>query len=124
MTGASCKIKKILYIVSDCNAIAPFFLPKQMTTLTFPDESSLRPVREAIEQQHISLQHAFERTQRKLQEFEQRYNVATAYFLEAMTAEDLRGGDLEYVEWAGEAQMLTSLQHDIAALEYARSNLR
>ncbi len=95
-----------------------------MTTLTFPDESSLRPVREAIEQQHISLQHAFERTERKLQEFEQRYNVATAYFLEAMTAEDLRGGDLEYVEWAGEAQMLTSLQNDIAALEYARSNLR
>ncbi len=95
-----------------------------MTTLTFPDESSIRPVREAIEQQRLALQHAFERTLHKVQDFDKRYNVETAHFFEAMTAEDLHGGDLEYIEWAGEAQMLTSLQHDIAALDYARSNLR
>ncbi|MCU0426891.1 MAG: hypothetical protein MUF71_14830 [Candidatus Kapabacteria bacterium] len=95
-----------------------------MTTLTLADESSLRAVREAIDQQRLSLGYSLERTRKKLQEFEQRYNVQTAYFLDSMSAEDLVGGDMEYVEWAGEAQMLTLLEHDMKALDDARSHLR
>lgn len=88
-----------------------------MTTLTFTDENSLRAVREAVEQQRLTLGHSLERTRKKLQQFEQRYNVETAYFLDSMTAEDLQGGDMEYVEWAGEAQMLALLEHDLKALK-------
>jgi hypothetical protein len=95
-----------------------------MTTLSFIDEQSLRPVREAIEQHRIMLEHSLLRTKNKLRTFEEAYSVDTAYFLENMSAEDLQGGDVEYIEWAGEAEMLASLQRDIYVLEDARSNLR
>jgi hypothetical protein len=39
--------------------------------------------------------------------------------LENMTAEDLQGGDLEYVNWAGEAKLLAGLQRELAELENA-----
>jgi hypothetical protein len=74
----------------------------------------------AIESYKIRLQASIRRTQRRLTEFEQRYNVATDYFLENMTAEDLQGGDMEYVTWAGEAKLLAGLQNELAELENAR----
>ncbi len=58
-----------------------------------------------------------ERTQRRLAQFEQRYGVDTARFLQEMAAEDLEGGDLEYVEWAGEAKLLEGLEVEPRELE-------
>jgi hypothetical protein len=40
-----------------------------------------------------------------------------------MTAEDLEGGDLEYVEWAGEARILEGLEAELLELEHARYQL-
>ena len=40
-----------------------------------------------------------------------------------MVAEDLEGGDLEYVEWAGEAKLLEGLEAELAELGYARYHL-
>jgi hypothetical protein len=42
--------------------------------------------------------------------------------MERMTAEDLAGGDLEYVEWVGEYRLLQKIEADLAVLkdiEYA-----
>jgi hypothetical protein len=36
-----------------------------------------------------------------------------------MAAEDLHGGDLEYVEWAGEAKLLEGLEAELRELEHA-----
>ena len=44
------------------------------------------------------LQSSIQRTYERLNAFEQRYNVDTAYFLQNMAAEDLVGGDLEYAD--------------------------
>ena len=40
-----------------------------------------------------------------------------------MAAEDLSGGDMEYVEWAGEAKLLGNLETELAELEQARYEL-
>jgi hypothetical protein len=40
-----------------------------------------------------------------------------------MAAEDLEGGDLEYVEWAGEARLLAGLEGELTELEHARYQL-
>lgn len=77
----------------------------------------------AIDLYKTQLQINIERTQRKLNKFERQYNVSTTYFLSHMTAEDLTGGDLEYVEWAGEAKLLTGLQSELEAMEYAHYHL-
>jgi hypothetical protein len=42
----------------------------------------------------------------------------TAYFLRETTAEDLSGGDLKYVEWAGD--VLEGLTAELRELEDAR----
>ena len=47
----------------------------------------------------------------------------TARFLRQATAKDLNGGDIEYVEWAGEARLLGGLEGELRELEDARCHL-
>jgi len=43
--------------------------------------------------------------------------------MQEMMAEDLEGGDLEYVEWAGEAKLLEGLEMELKELVHARYQL-
>jgi hypothetical protein len=74
------------------------------------NQQSAQTVLHALDIYKARLRASIERTRRRLREYEQRYRVTTAYFLRTMAAEDLAGGDLEYVEWAGEAKLLASSQ--------------
>lgn len=87
------------------------------------EKRGAQPVLQAIESYKARLRVGIERTKRRLAQFEQRYGVDTAYFLQEMTAEDLEGGDIEYVEWAGEAKLLEGLKAELAELEHARCQL-
>lgn len=87
------------------------------------EKHTAQPIVLAIESYKVRLKAAIERTQRQLAQFEQRYGVTTAHFLQEMTAEDLDGGDLEYVEWAGEAKLLEGLERELMELEHARYQL-
>jgi hypothetical protein len=74
----------------------------------------------ALDAYKAKLRASIERTRRNLQSFEQRYGVTTTKFLQEMAAEDLAGGDLEYVEWAGEAKLLAGLEIELRDLEDVR----
>jgi hypothetical protein len=87
------------------------------------DKRGAQMVLQAIDVHKARLRAGIERTRRRLAQFEQRYGVDTARFLREMAAEDLEGGDLEYVEWAGEAKLLEGLEAELAELEYARYQL-
>lgn len=87
------------------------------------DKRGAQMVLQAIDAHKARLRAGIERTRRRLAQFEQRYGVDTARFLREMAAEDLEGGDLEYVEWAGEAKLLEGLEAELAELEYARYHL-
>src|SRR6266568_215749 len=78
---------------------------------------------QALDAYEVRLQASLDRTKRHLAALETRYGVDTAHFLRDMTAEDLAGGDLEYVEWAGEAKMLEGLEAELRELEDARYHL-
>ena len=82
-----------------------------------------QPIVQAIESYKRRLRASIERTRRRLAEFERRYSVTTSHFLVEMAAEDLEGGDLEYVEWAGEAKLLEGLERELGELEHARYHL-
>lgn len=84
---------------------------------------SAQPIVQAIESYKSRLRASIERTRRRLAEFERRYAVTTDHFLVEMAAEDLEGGDLEYVEWAGEAKLLEGLERELGELEHARYHL-
>jgi hypothetical protein len=87
------------------------------------EKEGAQAVLSAIELYKARLQTSIARTQRRLKQFEEKYGVTTSDFLENMTAEDLDGGDMEYVEWAGEAKMMAGLQTELAELTDVRYQL-
>lgn len=87
------------------------------------EKESAQSILQAVETYKARLRAGIERTQRRLTQFEQRYDVDTSQFLEEMTAEDLKEGDIEYVEWAGEAKLLEGLKEELTALEHAHYQL-
>ena len=87
------------------------------------EKQGAQSVLQAIESYKARLRAGIERTRRRLDQFEQRYGVDTAHFLQEMAAEDLEGGDLEYVEWAGEAKLLEGLEAELTELEHVRYQL-
>ena len=78
--------------------------------LEMRNRESARSVVNALDAYKSKLRASIQRTRRNLKVFEQRYGVTTAFFLHEMAAEDLAGGDVEYVEWAGEAGLLDGLE--------------
>lgn len=89
-------------------------------TLELNDSAGAQAVLNALEAYKARLRASVERTERRLDEFEQRYGVSTDAFLAELAAEDLAGGDLEYVEWAGEAKLLEGLRRELRELEDVR----
>ena len=87
------------------------------------EKQAAQPILQAIEAYKTRLRASIDRGKRRLAQFEERYGVDTQHFLEKMVAEDLEGGDLEYVEWAGEAKLLEGLKSELDELEHARYQL-
>lgn len=82
--------------------------------------SGAQTVLQALDAYKQRLRAGIERTQQHLAAFEVRYGMDTDHFLHEVTAEELEGGDLEYVEWAGEARLLEQLKVELLELEDAR----
>ncbi len=91
--------------------------------LEMQDEQGIQAVLQALEAYKTRLRANIERTSNKLREFERRYAVTTDHFLSNMASEDLLDGDLEYVEWAGEARLLAGLEAELRELEGVRYKL-
>ena len=91
--------------------------------IELPDRGSVQTVVQALDAYKVRLRASIARTKRRLVTFEARYGVDTTHFLHEMTAEDLQGGDLEYVEWAGEAKLLEGLESELRELEHASYHL-
>ena len=90
-----------------------------MTTLYIESESIIETqqlLRTAIKGETSRLELALDAARQRLLPFEEKYKVASAQFLEKMAAEDLDGGDLEYVEWAGEYRLMERLVYKLNAL--------
>lgn len=88
------------------------------------EEREVQTVLKALDAYKQRLKASIARTRRRLRVFEHRYGVSTDNFLQTMAAEDLDGGDVEYVEWAGEAQLLDGLTAELTELEHANYQLR
>lgn len=74
-------------------------------------------VRSAIEGEVKRLELALVLAEERLVPFEQKYGVASEYFISNMAAEDLDGGDDEYIHWAGEYKLRQKLQEKLKKLQ-------
>lgn len=75
----------------------------------------------AIEREIAHLELAYTLAMKRLSTFEERYTRTSADFITTMSAEDLVGGDDEYVQWAGEyalAQQLIVQLQQLRGLSY------
>jgi len=103
--------------------IAPHEAKAELLSVKDVDEDVAYLSRALSESHKARLRASIERTWRCLAQFEQRYGVDTAHFLQEMATKDLEGSDLEYVGWAGETKMLEGLEAKLLELEHARYQL-
>lgn len=83
-------------------------------------------VRSAIDSEIKNLQRSLTKTNKLLQEFETKYQISSDFFLTHWTAENLEGGDEEYISWAGELKIkkrLTNSLQKLEAIEYVTQQL-
>ena len=81
---------------------------------------TLSLVRAAVESETQRLELALDAAQRRLDRYEDKYSVSTEQFISEMAAEDLEGGDDEYVQWAGEYRLKERLQVKLTRLQEIR----
>ena len=91
--------------------------------LNLEDRATMEAVANALDVYASQLRASIERTRGNLAAFEKRHGLSTEAFLETLSAEDVAGGDLEYVAWAGEAHVRDGLLAELDHLERARGKL-
>jgi len=62
------------------------------------------------------LKYSLNLAKKRLKKFEIKYNVSSEKFINEWSAEDLKGKDLEYVEWAGEYQLFSRINERLVVL--------
>jgi hypothetical protein len=77
-------------------------------------------VRAAVDGEIVRLDLALKLARDRLQPFERRYSVSSERFMAEMAAEDLEGGDDEYVQWAGEYLLMRRLEEKLMGLQEVR----
>ncbi|NIR48676.1 hypothetical protein GWO43_09585 [candidate division KSB1 bacterium] len=73
-------------------------------------------IKTAIKAEIARLELALEMPNRRLMPFEKKYHVTSEYFISNLAAEDLEGGDDEYVTWAGEFKLRQRLEGKVKAI--------
>ncbi len=80
----------------------------------------LRLVEEAVRGEVARLELALELARRRLAPFENKYGMTSDKFIASMAAEDMSGGDEEYVQWAGEYKLMQRLEEKLRQLKELR----
>ena len=81
-----------------------------------PDKAA-EVLKEALEIETLRLKYSLNLAKRRLKRFEVKYNISSKKFINEWSAEDLKGKDLEYVEWAGEYQLFSRLNERLVILK-------
>ena len=74
-------------------------------------------VRSAILAEIKRLEIGLKKTEKEIKAFEDRYRVSSEVFSNQFGAEDLHGGDEEYVRWDGELKIRRRILEDLKRLE-------
>lgn len=57
------------------------------------------------------------RTDREIRKFEEKYQISSDIFVREYTAEDMDGGDDEYVSWMGEIKIRRKIEGELSKLK-------
>jgi len=74
-------------------------------------------IKSAISSELKRLEIALSRTDKEIKKFEDEYKISSEIFLEKFTAEDLKGGDDEYISWVGELKIRDRIIEDLKKIK-------
>jgi hypothetical protein len=98
----------------------PSFMEAKMAEIilkTDEPDKAVQVLREALETETLRLKYSLNLAKKRLKRFEVKYNISSEKFMNEWSAEDLKGKDLEYVEWAGEYQLFSRLSERLVVLK-------
>ena len=72
---------------------------------------------DALKTEGSRLKYNLRLAKNRLKRFEKKYNVSSEIFIKNWGAENLKGEDMEYVEWAGEYQLSLRLNERLVTLK-------
>ena len=82
------------------------------------DRMNILPIiQTAITSQCKRIEIGLRKTEQIIQQFEQKYQISSRQVLERYTAEDLGGGDIEYISWLGELKLRQNIEEELQALQ-------
>jgi len=74
-------------------------------------------VQAAISSEIKRLEIGLYKTKKQIEKYEIEYNVTSKVFQKELSAEDMRKGDQEYIEWAGELKIREKIMADLKKLK-------
>jgi len=74
-------------------------------------------IRAAISSEIKRLEIGLYKTNKQIEKYETEYNVTSEVFQKEFSAEDMRKGDQEYIEWAGELENREKITSDLKKLK-------
>ena len=74
-------------------------------------------VKSAILAEVKRMEIGLKKTNEQIEIFEKKYSISSDTFLRDLTAEDLEGGDQEYVQWAGELKIREKITDELNKLK-------
>ncbi|GBD97211.1 MAG TPA: hypothetical protein ENG83_02400 [Nitrospirae bacterium] len=80
-----------------------------------PDMSGI--VKSAINAEIKRLEVGLEKTNREIRKFEEKYSLSSSEFLKGTTADELQGGDEDYIRWSGELKIRERILEDLEKLK-------
>jgi len=89
----------------------------QIILRTNTPEKASDILKEALTTEASRLKYSLNLARKRLKRFENKYNISSEEFINKWASEDLKGKDLEYVEWAGEYHLFSRLNERLAVLE-------
>ena len=80
-----------------------------------PDKAA-HILKEALATEASRIKYSLNLAKKRLERFESKYNISSAKFINEWSSEDLKGEDMEYVEWAGEFELASRLNDRLTTL--------
>ncbi|MBI5047712.1 MAG: hypothetical protein HZB54_02005 [Deltaproteobacteria bacterium] len=81
------------------------------------DNNAMDIIKTAIQAELKRLEIGLEKTERQIAMFEKEYKISSETFLKKFTSENMKGGDPEYISWAGELKIREKILTDINRLK-------
>ena len=86
--------------------------------ITSDQQNVLPIIQSAISAKIKRIEIGLRRTEHELQQFEAKYHIPSDEFANTYTAEDLDGGDEEYISWMGELKLRQAMYEELQVLQH------